>query len=147
MCCEQIVTGGAVSVRCAHADGILRLTLLGLVTRQTLVEARMAAIMAVERTPSAGSVFDLRGASLLISREENMELATPGRTGPFLKVPVAFLVTEEQLDHVTQFCVKMSQSGHLRAAFLEQQEALVWLSRQSRLGAVRTSPARVRSTK
>lgn len=32
MCCERLVTCGAVRVKCGHDDGVLRATLTGLAT-------------------------------------------------------------------------------------------------------------------
>lgn len=104
--------------------GVLRVVLRGPLTDQAWRDFAQSA--AATPADIGAFVLDLRGAILALDLGPMSELAVRAPAGSGIRLPGAFIATQETVDQLRSHAIKLAYSGVVRRVFLDHDRAVAW---------------------
>lgn len=117
----------STELRISLHDGALSIVAKGLVTRDTIAEARLALLRAAYADRVERVLFDFSRAVLLLTPAAWEDYARQGLTEEFVPIPSGLLVPRANIDAAWNFCDVLNAHGRAFVAFTNAQDAAWWL--------------------
>lgn len=108
---------------------ILGATVSGYLTLASSAEMRKRIVDRMTETGATAVLLDMRGTVHVLTDEDLQQIIDTRDLAFPMPVPVAMIVSSAEEEKLQKIATAMSDFGHLRGVFLEQEPALQWARR------------------